>query len=207
MIALFIVLFVVLLVALILCIKLQFFAQYSDKLTLRFKVLFLNFTLVPIKKKEKKKPEKQEDKIPKKKKEKKKKKKGQSYLGKLTDKKGADGLFDMIVDLARLAGSTLKGVFANLNIRDFDVKVTVVGDDAADTALKYGKLCGAIYSAVAVICDNTKCQQYNVDVTPDFDDEDSMRVSAHLDCYIRVFYVLRYALRALIKLLLIRYKR
>ena len=184
-------------------VKLRFEAQYNEKLTLKLRVLFLTFTLLP--KKEKKKPEK---KVPKKKKEADKKKgKKPSSIKKLSDKKGVDGLVSMIVELSKLAGTTLKNVFEKVVIESLNVDITVVGEDAADTALRYGKLCGVFYSAVATLCGVAKCEEYNLNVTPNFDDEAKAKVQAYSKFYIRVFYVLKYALSALIKLLIIRYKR
>lgn len=208
MIALYILLGIALLLTLLCFVKLKFEALYSGELTLKLRVLFLTFTLVPAKKKEQKKKVKKSQKTKKqsgKKTEKKDKK--PSYIKKLGDKKGVSGLLSMLSELAKLAGTTLKGLFAKIVIETFDIDVTVVGDDAADTALKYGKICGAFYSAVAVICGTAQCEDYSVNVTPDFDDEAHMKVSADVRFYIRVGYVLKYALGALFKLLVIRYKR
>ncbi len=208
MIALYILLGIALLLTLMCFVKLKFEALYSGELTLKLRVLFLTFTLVPAKKKEQKKKVKKSKKSKKqsgKKTEKKDKK--PSYIKKLGDKKGVSGLLSMLSELAKLAGTTLKGLFAKIVIEIFDIDVTVVGDDAADTALKYGKICGAFYSAVAVICGTAQCDDYSVNVTPDFDDEAHMKVGADVRFYIRVGYVLKYALGALFKLLVIRYKR
>lgn len=208
MIALYILLGIALLLTLLCFVKLKFEALYSGELTLKLRVLFLTFTLVPAKKKEQKKKVKKSQKTKKqsgKKTEKKDKK--PSYIKKLGDKKGVSGLLSMLSELAKLAGTTLKGLFAKIVIETFDIDVTVVGDDAADTALKYGKICGAFYSAVAVICGTAQCEDYSVNVTPDFDDEAHMKVGADVRFYIRVGYVLKYALGALFKLLVIRYKR
>lgn len=210
MIALYILIFLALLITSLCFLKLKFTAVYTDTLTLTLKVLFFNFTLVPFKKKEKKKHRK---KIPKKKKDTEKeddkdKKKKPSYLKKLSDKKGTTGLISILSDLAKLVSSTFKGIFSNIVVEKLDITLTVVGDDAADTALKYGKLCGVFYSAVSVICDNVKmCDNYNASVTPDFDDEAKAKAYADVRFYIRAFYVLKYGLSALFKLIKIRYKR
>lgn len=208
MIALYILIALALLLTLLCLVKLRFTAVYTDTLSVKLKVLFLEFTLVPFEKKPKKKRKK---KIPKKKKDKdgtkEKKTKKPSYLKQLSDKKGVEGLISMLTEIVKLIGTTLKGIFTNIVIKHFDLKLTVVGDDAADTALKYGKLCGVVYSAVSVICSTAKCEDYNVNVIPDFDDEAKMKVFADAKFYIRVFYVLKYALKALFKLFVIRYKR
>ena len=202
MIALIIVLFVVLLCVLLCLVKLEFFAQYSDSLTLKLRVLFVTFTLVPSKKKPKKAKAKKV-----KKKKKKTEEQKQSYVKKLSDKKGVSGIVSMIAELAKLAGTTLKGVISHTVIRKFDIRINVVGDDAADTALKYGKICSVFYPAVTIVCESAMCKDYFLDVTPDFSDDAVSKVYGDFRFDIRVFYVLKYALKALYKLLLIRYKR
>ena len=208
MIALYILLALALLITFLCLLKLRFTAVYHEKLTLILKVLIFEFTLVPFEKKEKKKRKK---KVPKKKKEKtetkSKKEKKPSLIKKLSYKKGVEGLFSMLSEIVKLASSTLKGLFTSIVIERFDLSLTVVGEDAADTALKYGKLCGVVYSAVAVICSTAKCEDYNVNVVPDFDDEAKMKTSAHAQFYIRVYHILKYGLKAALKLFVIRYKR
>lgn len=208
MIALYILLALALLITFLCLLKLRFTAEYHEKLTLKLKVLFFEFTLVPYDKKKKKKRKK---KVPKTKKEKTdtktKKEKKPSLVKKLSDKKGVEGLFSILTEIVQLATSTLKGLFTSIVIEHFDLSLTVVGEDAADTALKYGKLCGVVYPAVSVICSTAKCEDYNVNVTPDFDDEAKMKTSAYAQFYIRVYHIFRYGLKAAIKLLFIRYKR
>ncbi len=130
-----------------------------------------------------------------------------SVVKNLSDKKGVSGFVSMLSEVVKLASSTVKGLFTNVVIEKFDISLTVVGEDAADTALKYGKLCGVVYPAVSVICSTAKCEDYNVNVTPDFDDEAKMKVLADSQFYIRVYYVLKYTLKALFRLLWIRYSR
>lgn len=206
MLALYIILGIILLLFALCFVKLEFFANYNESLTLKLKVLFLQFTLVPAKKKKAKKTKKPKAEKTKKS-EKKEKEKKPSYLKKLSEKKGVSGLLSIFVELSKLVYTTLKGLFANTVVTNFDLDIKVSGDDAADTALKYGKLCGVIYSAVSIVCNATQTKSYNLNVTPDFDDEAQSLVRCDIRFYIRVFYVLKYLLKALIKLLVIRYKR
>ncbi len=207
MIALYILLFLVLFFTLLCFVKLEFMATYSHSFVLELKVLFLTFTLLPVKKKKAKKSVIQKKKIPKKKKETEDKNKKTSYIKRLSDKRGVEGLVSAVVELSKLVTTTLKSLFEKVVIEKFDVDITIVGDDAADTALKYGKICGVFYSAVSVICGTAKCDGYNINVTPDFDDEAKATVNADVHFYIRVAYALKYALKALYKLLIIRYRR
>lgn len=206
MIALIILLSLVLLCVLICLVKLDFSAVYSENLTLKLKVLFLKFTLLPREDKKDKKKKPKKDKA-KKKKTDDEKKDDDSYVKKLSDKKGVEGIVSMLVDLSKLAASTLKSLVSHTVINKFDIKLTVVGEDAADTALKYGKICSVFYPAVTIVCETAKCKDYSLDVTPDFSDEAKACVSADLRFHIRAFYVLKYGLKALVKLVIIRYKR
>lgn len=201
MIALIIILCVLLFFVLLCLVKLEFFAVYSDKLTLRLRVLFLTFTLIPQKEKKKQKKPKR------KKKKEKDQKSDKSYVKKLSSKKGVEGIVSMIVELAKLAGTTLKGLLSHTVINKFDVKLTVVGEDAADTALKYGKVCSVFYPAVTIICENAKCKDYSLDVAPDFANDAKPTVYGDFRFHIRLFYALYYGIRALFKFILIRYKR
>jgi len=205
-----IVLLSLLVLGILLClVKLEFLALYNGKLSLKLKILFLTFTLVG---EDKKKKTKRKKKRKKKKSDKKsdtedKKEKKPSYLKKLSDKKGIDGLMEMIIDISKLAVSTIKGIFTNIVIEKLNISFTVVGEDAADTAIKYGKTCAVFYPALTVICETVKASDYNVDVTPDFADDAVAKVSCNAKFYIRTFYVLKYGIKALIKMIRIRYKR
>ena len=204
MIALIILFCIVLLFVLICLVKLDFTAVYTDSLTLKLKVLFLNFTLVPKKKKDKKK---KPTKTKKKKKADDTKSEDESYIKKLSDKKGMEGIVPMLIRLSKLAASTLKGVVSHTVIKQFDIKLSVVGEDAADTALKYGKICSVFYPAVTIVCETAKCRDYSLDVTPDFSEDAKATVYGKFRFHIRAFYVLKYGLKALVQLILIRYKR
>lgn len=202
------VLFVSLLLTLVFLIKLRFFASYNENLTLELKVLFFRYTLVPFEKKEKKKKKRKVKKKRKSdKKTEKKKEKKQSVLKKYTDKHGVDGLVSIISELASLVGTTLKGLFEHIVIEKLDVDIIIRGEDAADTAIKYGKICGVFYSAVALILETARFDDYNLNLTPDFDETKDSEVKGESEFYIRTYYVVVYLLKALIKLLRIRYRR
>lgn len=202
-----VVLFISLLFTLVFCIKLRFSAVYNEKLTLQLKVLFLKYTLIPYEKKEKKKKQKAKAKKKGEKKPEKKKEKKQSIFKKYTEKNGVDGLVSIISELSSLVGTTLKGLFEHIVIEKFDVDIIIRGEDAADTAIKYGKICGVFYSAVALILETAQFDDYNLNLTPDFDETKDSEVKGETDFYIRTFYVVMYLLKALIKLLKIRYRK
>ena len=206
MIALYIILGILLLLFLISLIKVEVFASYSDELTLTLKVLFYKKTLLPAPEKPKKQPEKKEQKPkePQPKKEKKPKEKKPSYLTKLREKKGLTGLLSLLSGLAKIAAGTLKGLFSHLVIRKLDVGIALSSGDAASTAVNYGKLCSAVYPAVNVIVAATVCKNYNVTLEPVFDDEKQTEITAEVSAYLRVMFAAAEALKAAVRLLILR---
>ena len=209
MIALWIILGILLLLFLICLVRVQVFLLYTDDVRLTLKVLFYQKVLLPTEKKPKKKPEKKEppkEQKPEEKKKKEEKEKKPSYLSKLKEKKGVTGLISLFTELAKIAGSALKGLFRHIVIKRMNVGVAFNGGDAASTAVKYGRICSAFYPAVNVITSATVCKDYNVTLEPIFDDERETEVFADIHAYIRVGFVLIEGVKAGVKLLIARIK-
>lgn len=210
MIALYIILGILLLLFLITLIRVQVFFSYTEDVALSVKVLFVKIKLLPAKKKEKKpKKEKPKEKKPEPKKpekEKKEKKKKPSYLSKLKEKKGLSGLLSLFTSAAKIAGGLLKGIFSHIVIKKMDVGIALSGEDAASVAVNYGRVCSVLYPAVNVISAATVCQRYNVVVEPVFDPDKPTEVYADVHAYLRIIFVLAAAIKAAVKLLIVRIK-
>ena len=209
MVALYIILGILLLLFLISLIRIEVFAKYTDVLSLDLKILFVRLHL--IKPKENKTPKKQaepkKDKKPQApKKEKRSKEKKPSYLTKLKEKKGLSGVVSLITSLARIAAGALKGIFSHIVIKVFNVGIALSGEDAASTAVTYGRLCAVIYPAVDIITAATVCDSYNVTVEPVFDPDRDTQIYADVHAYIRVLFLLVEAIKAGVKLLIVRIK-
>ena len=214
MLALWIILGILLLLFLITLIKVEVFATYAEELTLILKVLFFRITLVsPDKPEKEKKPKKEK---PKKKKpepekekkddDKQEKKKKQSFLGKLKEKKGLSGLVSLLVSAAKIALGTVKGIISHIVLKKFDIGIALSGEDAASTAVTYGKLCSVVYPAIHVITAATVCKDYHVTIEPVFDNDQDTKVFADVHAYLRIICVLHEAIKAGIKLLIARIK-
>ncbi len=209
LIALFIVLGILLLLFLILMIRVQVFATYSDELTLYIKVLFIRIPLIPpADKKPKKEP------TPKKKKPKEDKPKENepdkepkpSFLSRLKEKKGLTGLLSLLTSVAKIAGTLLKNLFSHIVIHRFDLGIALSGEDASSVALNYGRLCSVVYPAVDIIVAATVCRDYHVTLEPVFDSDRDTEISVDLHAHLRVIFAVWEALKAGVKLLLVRLK-
>lgn len=70
--------------------------------------------------------------------------------------------------IAELVSGLLKPIFQSLRIRTLNIDIAAASDNAADTAVNYGKLCAGIYPALAVILNVVKYDDYNINIRPDF---------------------------------------
>lgn len=209
--ALYIILGILLLIFLILLIRVQVFAEYTDTLRLSIKVLFVRIRLIdpdkekkPKKEKKEKKKKKQPEKKKEEPKEKKEKPKKQNLLQKLKEKKGVTGLISLFTSLAKIAGTTMKKLFSHIVIHRLDVGLAIKGEDAAATALTYGRLCSVIYPSVNIITAATKTKDYHVTVEPVFDDSRETEVYASVHAHLRVIWALLEVLKAAFKVLWVR---
>ena len=188
---LWVLLALLLLIAAALAVPTRVFVRYTDEVFLQIRYLFLKIT-IPIteeqkaqkKPKRNKKEEKEkktdtektsaEDKKSNKdRKEKKDKKKKQNpvvkWLKSLYNKGGVDAIITAFKDIASLAGNVLKPIFKNLRLRRLDIDITVAADNAADTAINYGRLCAGVYPALTLLLKIMKYDRYSVNIRPDFD--------------------------------------
>lgn len=181
---LYILLGILLLFALICLIPLRIKVLYQEKFFCYLYIGFVRLTLFPQKPK-KKKPQK-----PKKAKKKSNKKSSDNKKEKnLLQKKGISGIIKIIKRVARLAQGVLKDFFKRVKVSKFMLSVKVVGEDAADTAVKYGYCCSAIYPSFGIIVRAVDCKKYGVDVLPDFTENAQTHIFLEFDAKVRLFWL------------------
>lgn len=83
--------------------------------------------------------------------------------------------FDANSVLALLAfiGSQTKGTLSKvirkrITIKEISIGFTVTGEDAADTAIKYGQVASVVFPAMSFLTRNMKVRKYDIELTPDF---------------------------------------
>ncbi len=179
MIALYIILAIVAIIVILFSIKVTVTAVYDEMFSLDIKWLFLKLRIYPEDeetkaKKAAKKAEKDKKKKPKKEKPKEEEPQPSSesksnIFKDFYNNQGFGATIKLIRTAAAQLGGFLKGVYKAFVIENLTVLLKVsAGDDAANTAIKYGKVCSAVYPAMGFICSNMKVRQYDVNVMPDF---------------------------------------
>lgn len=163
---LYILLGIALFVALVMFIPITLRASYKEKFWCDVYIGFVKLQLVPAKPKKgkKKKVKKQTPKTE-------QPKKATEKKPSLIKKYGIEWLLNLIKRVAELAVSALQDFFSHILIKKFSLSISVAGDDAADTAIKYGKYCAVVYPAVGTIVRVVKCKGYGVDINPNFSEK------------------------------------
>jgi hypothetical protein len=188
--ALYVVLGILAALLLLLWCPLVLTISYEEAVRAKVQYLFIVYPIAPPKKK---KPRKEKQ-PPKKEKTEKPGKK--SAIREIIDQKGLGGFLTMMRELARMAGVVLKRLCRHMVVKKFRLSVTICGEDAADTALRYGGACAVLYPAVSAIVSNTKCEHYQVEVHPAFNGEKE-EIQFLFKARVALLFVLGSALAAL----------
>lgn len=191
---LYILLGIALFVALVMFIPITLRASYKEEFWCAVYIGFVKLQLVPAKpKKEKKKKVKKQ--TPKTEQPKKATEKEPSLIKKY----GIEWLLNLIKRVAELAVSALQDFFSHILIKKFSLSISVAGDDAADTAIKYGKYCAVVYPAVGTIVRVVKCKGYGVDINPNFSEKAETEINFDFVARVFVFRLVALAVKHGIK--------
>ena len=179
--ALYIILGIIALIVILCSVKVKITAEYGNSFSLDVQWLFIKLHIFPQteeqkatkrrrtkakkeeKKKKKKKPEeekKEEDKTSEPKK---------NIFKEFYENQGFGATVELIQTAAAQLGGFMGSIYRAFVIENLKLLLKVSsGDDAAQNAIKYGKVCSAVYPSMGFICSNMKVKKYEVNVVPDF---------------------------------------
>ena len=191
---LYILLGIALFVALVMFIPITLRASYKEKFWCAVYIGFVKLQLVPAKPKKgkKKKVKKQTPKTE-------QPKKATEKKPSLIKKYGIEWLLNLIKRVAELAVSALQDFFSHILVKKLSLSISVAGDDAADTAIKYGKYCAVVYPAVGTIVRAVKCKGYGVDINPNFSEKAETEINFDFVARVFVFRLVALAVKHGIK--------
>lgn len=191
---LYILLGIALFVALVMFIPITLRASYKEKFWCAVYIGFVKLQLVPAKPKKgkKKKVKKQTPKTE-------QPKKATEKKPSLIKKYGIEWLLNLIKRVAELAVSALQDFFSHILVKKLSLSISVAGDDAADTAIKYGKYCAVVYPAVGTIVRVVKCKGYGVDINPNFSEKAETEINFDFVARVFVFRLVALAVKHGIK--------
>lgn len=179
MIALYIIGAIVLLIAFLLFAPITFKLEYDEEFNAKVRYLFISYKIPGEEKKEKPNKKKKKDNKKKPKKKGKVQTEGTENKQSFTEKnigiiksafkfKGFEGAKKIISLAAYLVTKVSRLIKRHLIIKELHVVMAVGADDAAETAVNYGKTCAYIFPSLGLICNTMKVRKYYADIYPDF---------------------------------------
>lgn len=129
-----------------------------------------------------------------------------SAFGKLLEERGVGGMISWILELAKIAGGMLRRIFRGIIIKQLDLYMAVGDDDAAQTAINYGRMCAVVLPAISIILSGVRRYRRRIDIRPDFE---SGNIRAFLETRFMIIpiAVIGHALMALLRMILGEVKR
>ncbi|MBE6754849.1 MAG: DUF2953 domain-containing protein [Ruminococcaceae bacterium] len=161
---------IILFIIVLFLIPVRVTAHYEGTFEMYVQYLFLKIRLFPKEEKEKqpKKEKETKEKDDKKKQNKKPKEKGDNIFLTFYNNQGFEGVLQLIADTMNAVGGMFGGIFKHFVFRELYLEMKVSGSDAAETAIKYGKISSAVFPAMGYLCSKARVKKYNIDISPDF---------------------------------------
>lgn len=170
-------------------VQLGFEQEFS--LTLRY--LFLRFHLAPGEEQPEPEEKKQEEKA-----EEEKKTEKKIDIKQILKRQGVSGFLKSLFELIGLVAKASKRLLSHLKMPKFDLYLCLAGaEDAAEAAIQYGQVSGAVYSACGVLFKLMDCRKKAVSVDLDYQSEESTVVFSTVLSILPIF-LLREAFSLLI---------
>lgn len=193
--ALYIILGIILFFVVLFSFKVSVILEMTDRNKVTLKYLFLKFTLYDSSKPEKeKKPKKEKKKTEETQQEEVTEdtpptentadNKGNNLFKQIYIEQGYDGIVKMLVAVKESLGSFFGKLYKTFTINELYLTMHVTGSDAADTAIKYGKLSSWLFPTLGKVTSTCKMKKYDIDISPDF-----LGVKNEADLYLNVSVV------------------
>lgn len=151
--------FVLLLIVLLLMVPVIVHLDSAPQLTVTVKYLWFKKGILPKSEKNtEKKKESSDSKTPKKKKA--REKRQLSYK--------LEEIFELLQKLQQRTSPAVRRLLRRTSLGKFRMRMVVVGEDAADTAIKFGKVNAQVFTAVAFVAGLIKLKADQVEILPGF---------------------------------------
>ncbi len=167
--ALYIILGIIALIVILCSVKVKITAEYGEAFSLDVQWLFIKLHIFPQTEEQKAKREAKKAKKEEKKEEEKPSEPKKNIFKEFYENQGFGATVELIQTAAAQLGGFMGSIYRAFVIENLKLLLKVSsGDDAAQNAIKYGKVCSAVYPSMGFICSNMKVKKYEVNVVPDF---------------------------------------
>ena len=103
----------------------------------------------------------------------KKDKRERSVFGSLRDERGFLGAIGFFVEIGKAFGGSMWRIYRGVAVDKFTLRLDVSGEDAADTAIKYGEVCRAAFPALSFLLMSARRYNQDIDINPNFGNDGS----------------------------------
>lgn len=169
----------------------KIYVSASDTFLVKIKLLFLNLYTFDSSVEEKtKKDIKEKNDI-------------KSTIGKITNQ---NDNYDKLIMLIKMLKSTLSK-FAKLLkhtiVKKFNFNITVSGNDAADTAIKYGNVCSVVYPLSTLLSKCVNFKPENISVYSNFNDNNT-NFNLSFIITVKIIYLIGFAVSSIFDIIKLR---
>ena len=177
--ALYIISGIILFFILLLSVPVVLDLEYTDMFRCKVSWLFIKFNIYPPDEKKDKKEKK--EKKPKPQKENKNEQKPEAenksdddtvkkenFIKTFYNNQGVSGILELVRNCALYLGKFSKGFLRSIYIRKLHIRISVTESDAAQTAIKYGKICQELYPPLGFLCSSCHVKNYSVNIWADY---------------------------------------
>ena len=161
--------------------------EYEQQLHIGVRFWFVKITLLP----QKEKKGKIKKQSPKKKKKKSAVKK--SGWQNLVEKYGVFGAVKEIVSALSVLPKSVVRLTKGARVRKMDVEIAVTGEDAADAAITYGRVCSVVYPFLGRVSGHVKLVRPKLNLYCDYEGTSS-KIKAKANLYVSLYRVVGTAL-------------
>lgn len=174
--ALYVILAIIAFFVILFSVKFTLYLTYDSEFKVDVRWLFIKKTILPKSEEEKKKEKTKKEKPEKEKKTEEEKPpeqtdntpKKDNMLVSFYKNQGFSGVMQLLNDTVSAIKGMFGSIFKHLVFKELKLYLRVGADDAAETAMLYGKTCSYVFPAMGLITSTCKVKDYGCGVEPNF---------------------------------------
>lgn len=169
----------------------KIYVSASDTFLVKIRLLFLNlYTFDSSVEKKTEKDIKEKDNI-------------KSTIGKITNQNDNYNKIVILIKMLKSILSKFAKLLKHTVVEKFNFNITVAGNDAADTAIKYGNVCSIVYPLSTLLSKCVNFKPENISVYSNFNDNNTNFNLSFL-ISVRVIYLISFAVSSVLDIIKLR---
>ena len=169
----------------------KIYVSASDTFLVKIRLLFLNlFTFDSSVEKKTEKDIKEKDNI-------------KSTIGKITNQNDNYNKIVILIKMLKSILTKFTKLLKHTQVKKFNFNITVAGNDAADTAIKYGNVCSVVYPLSTLLSKCVNFKPENISVYSNFNDNNTNFNLSFL-ISVRVIYLISFAVSSAFDIIKLR---